>query len=62
MRSTGQSDLVGMAPRELLSTPTDLSDLNLRIGIIDSSVDRTHSTFAGASITTKRFVENNAPP
>ena len=58
----GHSDLVGMAPRELLSTPTDLSDLNLRIGIIDSSVDRTHSTFAGASITTKRFVENNAPP
>jgi subtilisin family serine protease len=54
--------LVGVAPRELLSTPTDLSDLNLRIGIIDSSVDRTHSTFASASITTKRFVDNERPP
>lgn len=56
------SNLVGRAPRELLPTPTDLSDLNLRIGIIDSSVDRSHSTFADSSITTKRFVENEAPP
>ena len=56
------SELAGMAPRELLPTPTDLSDLNLRIGIIDSSVDRDHSTFAGASITTKRFVDNERPP
>ena len=60
--TTGPSDLAGVAPRELLPTPTDLSDLNLRIGIIDSSVDRSHSTFSNAAITTKRFVENETPP
>ena len=58
----GESGLVGTPPRDLLPTPSDLSDLNLRIGIIDSSVDRSHSTFAHASITSKRFVENEAPP
>lgn len=57
-----QAGLVGTPPRELLPTPTDLSDLNLRIGIIDSSVDLSHSTFNKASITTKRFVENESPP
>ena len=58
----GESGLVGTPPRDLLPTPSDLSDLNLRIGIIDSSVDRSHSTFAHASITSKRFVENESPP
>ena len=42
------ADLAGLAPRELLSLPTDLSDLSLRIGIIDSSVDHTHDAFADA--------------
>ena len=56
------ADVAGLAPRELLSLPTDLSDLSLRIGIIDSSVDHTHDAFADASITTRRFVDNDAPP
>ncbi|MDP7408501.1 MAG: S8 family serine peptidase, partial [Luminiphilus sp.] len=54
--------MTGVAPRELLALPTDLSDLSLRIGIIDSSVDQGHSAFSQASITTRRFVENDAPP
>lgn len=54
--------LVGLAPRELLPPPTDLSSLTLRIGIIDSSIDRRHNAFAGASITTRRFVDNESPP
>jgi len=45
-----------------LSLPTDLSDLSLRIGIIDSSVDEGHGAFSQASITTRRFVENDSPP
>ena len=61
-RSDASGDLAGLAPRELLSLPTDLSDLSLRIGIIDSSVDHTHDAFADASITTRRFVDNDAPP
>ena len=61
-RSDASDDLAGLAPRELLSLPTDLSDLSLRIGIIDSSVDHTHDAFADASITTRRFVDNDAPP
>jgi subtilisin family serine protease len=54
--------LVGLAPRELLPPPTDLSGLTLRIGIIDSSIDRRHTAFANASITTQRFVDNESPP
>jgi subtilisin family serine protease len=54
--------LVGLAPRELLPPPTDLSGLTLRIGIIDSSIDRRHNAFANAAITTQRFVDNESPP
>ncbi|MDA9799212.1 S8 family serine peptidase [Luminiphilus sp.] len=54
--------LVGLAPRELLPPPADLSGLTLRIGIIDSSIDRRHNAFANASITTQRFVDNDSPP
>ena len=54
--------LAGLAPRELLPPPTDLSGLTLRIGIIDSSIDRRHNAFANASITTQRFVDNDSPP
>jgi len=60
-----QSDeqpLAGLAPRELLPPPTDLSGLTLRIGIIDSSIDRRHNAFVDASITTQRFVDNQSPP
>ena len=56
------AEAAGLAPRELLTLPTDLSDLSLRIGIIDSSVDQTHSAFSGASITTRRFIKNDTPP
>ena len=60
--SEDASQLVGLSPRELLTLPTDLSDMALRIGIIDSSVDTSHAAFAQASITTRRFVENERPP
>ena len=57
-----EQPLAGLAPRELLPPPTDLSGLTLRIGIIDSSIDRRHNAFANASITTRRFVDNDSPP
>ena len=57
-----EQPLVGLAPRELLPPPTDLSGLTLRIGIIDSSIDRRHNAFANVSITTQRFVDNDSPP
>ena len=57
-----EQPLVGLAPRELLPPPTDLSGLTLRIGIIDSSIDRRHNAFANASIKTQRFVDNDSPP
>ena len=56
------SQLAGLPPRELLTLPSDLSDLTLRIGIIDSSVDQTHAAFTQSSITTRRFVDNETPP
>ena len=43
-----EQPLAGLAPRELLPPPTDLSGLTLRIGIIDSSIDRRHNAFANA--------------
>ena len=57
-----EQPLVGLAPRELLPPPTDLSGLTLRIGIIDSSIDQRHSAFSNSSITTQRFVDNDSPP
>jgi subtilisin family serine protease len=57
-----EQPLAGLAPRELLPPPTDLSGLTLRIGIIDSSIDRRHNAFVNASITTQRFVDNDSPP
>ena len=57
-----EQPLAGLAPRELLPPPTDLSGQTLRIGIIDSSIDRRHNAFANASITTQRFVDNDSPP
>ena len=57
-----EQPLVGLAPRELLPPPTDLSGLTLRIGIIDSSIDQRHNAFSNASITTQRFVDNDSPP
>ena len=59
---SSDADIAGVAPRELLTLPTDLSDLSLRIGIIDSSVDKEHRAFSEASITTRRFVANDRPP
>ena len=56
------ADMAGVAPRELLTLPTDLSDLSLRIGIVDSSVDMGHRALSTASITTRRFVDNDTPP
>ena len=58
----GEDHWAGSAPRELLPIPADLAELPLRIGIIDSSVDQGHTAFTGASITARRFVENDTPP
>lgn len=57
-----ESQVVGLPPRELLTLPNDLSDLTLRIGIIDSSVDQNHVAFSQSSITMRRFVDNETPP
>ena len=57
----GSAEMAGLPPRELLPLPTDLSDLSLRIGIVDSSVDQTHGAFSEASITMRRFVDNDTP-
>lgn len=56
------AELAGLPPRALLTLPNDLSDLTLRIGIIDSSVDQAHVAFSQSSITTRRFVNNETPP
>ena len=56
------SELAGLPPRALLTLPNDLSDLTLRIGIIDSSVDQAHVAFSQSSITARRFVDNETPP
>jgi subtilisin family serine protease len=58
----GDEEIVGLAPRELLMLPKDLSDLALKIGVIDSSIDRSHPAFAGTAISTRRFVSNDSPP
>ena len=55
-------ELAGVAPRELLILPEDLSDLSLKIGVIDSSIDRSHPAFSSSAITTRRFVNNESPP
>ena len=52
----------GLAPRQLLTPPLDLSDLTLELGVIDSSVDLNHEAFSGVSITSRRFVANQSPP
>ena len=56
------SKLAGLPPRALLTLPNDLSDLTLRIGIIDSSVDQAHVAFSQSSLITRRFVDNETPP
>ena len=55
-------ELAGVAPRELLVLPEDLSDLSPKIGVIDSSIDRSHPAFSSSAITTRRFVNNESPP
>ena len=55
-------ELAGVAPRELLILPEDLSDLSPKIGVIDSSIDRSHPAFSSSAITTRRFVNNESPP
>ena len=55
-------ELAGVAPRELLVLPQDLSDLSSKIGVIDSSIDRSHPAFSSSAITTRRFVNNESPP
>ena len=54
--------LQGKGPRDVLMPPTDLAELSISIGVIDSSVDVNHPVFLGASITSKRFVQGDSPP
>lgn len=50
----------GISPRDAMSFPDDMGDLNITIGIVDSAVDTSHASLAKATITTQNFVENPA--
>ena len=50
----------GMAPQEAIAFPRDTADLALKIGMIDSSVDTSHPSLAGARIEARSFVAGGA--
>ena len=50
----------GVVPRAALALPSDLDDLELRIGMIDSGVDTAHPALADARIETRSFAAPGA--
>lgn len=50
----------GIAPREAIGLPNDVSGASPRIGMIDSRVDVAHPSLAGASIESRSFVSKGA--
>jgi subtilisin family serine protease len=50
----------GIAPREAISFPSDIDQVSLRIGIIDSEVDVTHPSLAAANIQSRSFAPEGA--
>lgn len=50
----------GVVPRAALALPSDLDDLELRIGMIDSGVDTAHPALAAARIETRSFAAPGA--
>ncbi len=50
----------GLTPRAAISFPSDIDQMPLRIGMIDSEVDTTHPSLATASIHTRSFAPEGA--
>jgi hypothetical protein len=50
----------GIEPREALAFPADIDQMSLRIGMIDSAVDTSHSSLENATIQTRSFVSEDA--
>ena len=57
--STGNAN-VGMSPRAAVPFPTDIDQLSLSIGMIDSQVDTNHPALDDARIQTRSFAPKNA--
>ncbi len=50
----------GVMPRAAMAFPSDLDDLDLRVGMIDSRVDTEHPALAQSSIHTRSFAKPSA--
>jgi hypothetical protein len=50
----------GIAPRAAISFPSDIDQMPLRIGMIDSAVDVTHPSLASANIQARSFAPDGA--
>jgi hypothetical protein len=50
----------GLPPRAAMAYPEDMTDLSLRIGMIDSKVDTTHPALSGDRIHSQSFVSEGA--
>jgi hypothetical protein len=50
----------GIGPREALAFPADIDQMSLRIGMIDSAVDTSHSSLDKSAIQTRAFVSDDA--
>ncbi len=53
-------DTEGIGPREAVPFPADMDGLDLRIGMIDSQVDRSHPALSRARIQSRAFVPQDA--
>jgi len=51
---------VGVMPRAAMVFPTDLDDLDVRVGMIDSQVDTRHPALAASRIETRSFARPGA--
>ncbi len=49
-----------IAPRSAIVFPSDLDNMELRVGMIDSRVDTTHPAFSGSHIETRSFASRGA--
>jgi hypothetical protein len=50
----------GIQPREAIDFPSDVDEMSLRIGMIDSEVDTAHPALAGAHIESRSFAPEGA--
>jgi subtilisin family serine protease len=54
------SSVAGVDPRAAMLLPTDLDDLDVRVGMIDSRVDMSHPALAASRIETRSFARPGA--